>query len=65
MLRLPRKSLDGIPTDENSISFERDIPDDIVLEIARHLLSPEILKFCLLVGMHDFSSHFPFLKLHE
>jgi hypothetical protein len=51
MLRLPRMSLDGMPTDENSISFERDIPDDIVLEIALYLPSPEILKFCLVVGM--------------
>jgi hypothetical protein len=57
MFRLPKKSFDGnsssIPSIEENTT-ERDIPEDVILEIVKYLSNAEILRFCLVVSINGF-----------
>lgn len=54
-LRLSKKSLPlapDIPSPHNdSLNFDKDIPDDIILVIVEYLSMTEVLKLCLVVSV--------------
>jgi hypothetical protein len=57
LVRLPTRDLDGISALASNLNSEKDsgernIPDDVILEIVRYLPNEEILNLCLVVSYY-------------